>query len=370
LIAFEGGNRVTVRHLYEMLEGQVAILSSGLLSPREALDLLRALRRSAMYRKDQHSYLLYPERELPRFLERNNIAPREVRGSRLLRKLIADGDRSLVEKDPLGRVHFRPGIGNQRQLGEILDNLAEDKSLRGLVKAERARLLRSYEDMFDHQSFTGRSGTFYGYEGLGCIYWHMVSKLLLAAQEICFQAEREKAPAGVRRALAAAYYDIRRGIGDAKTPQEYGAFPMEPYSHTPANAGAKQPGLTGQVKEDILCRFGELGVFIEGGKITIRPSLLHEMEFGEKAAKFTYYGTDGKKKTLVLPLRSLAFTVCQTPFVYQLSDRDALTVTRADGSSARSADLALDADSSRHVLGRTGKVRKIVVELDANRLIR
>ena len=35
----------------------------------------------------------------------------------------------------------------------------------------------------DHTRFTGRSGTFYGYEGLGCIYWHMVSKLLLATQE-------------------------------------------------------------------------------------------------------------------------------------------------------------------------------------------
>ena len=33
------------------------------------------------------------------------------------------------------------------------------------------------------QSFTGRSGAFYKYEGLGSIYWHMVSKLLVAVQE-------------------------------------------------------------------------------------------------------------------------------------------------------------------------------------------
>jgi len=370
LIAFEGADRVTVRHLYEMLEGQVAILSSGLLSPREALDLLRALRRSTMYRRDQHSYLLYPERQLPRFHERNNIAPRDVRGSRLLRKLIADRNRLLVEKNPKGGVHFRPGIGNRRQLDEVLDQLAADPSLRALVAAERARLQRVYEDLFDHHSFTGRSGTFYGYEGLGCIYWHMVSKLLLAVQENFFRAEREKAPPAVRRGLAAAYYDIRSGLGDSKTPQEYGAFPMDPYSHTPGNAGAKQPGLTGQVKEDILCRLGELGVFLEQGTIRLQPSLLRAAEFHQLAGKFSYYGADGKAKSLDLPPQSLAFTVCQTPFIYRLSDQDALTVVRSGRNSTRCAELTLDAESSRDVLQRTGKVRAVLVELDARRWFR
>ena len=36
-----------------------------------------------------------------------------------------------------------------------------------------------------------------------------------------------------------------------KTPEEYGAFPFDAYSHTPYNSGAKQPGMTGQVKEEI-----------------------------------------------------------------------------------------------------------------------
>lgn len=370
LIAFAGADRVTVRHLYEMLEGQVAILSSGLLSPREALDLLRALRRSAMYRQDQQSYLLYPERQLPRFHERNNLAPRDVRGSRLLGQLIADRNHLLVEKDPKGGVHFRPGIGNRRQLDEVLDQLAADPALRALVAADRARLQRVYEDLFDHHSFTGRSGTFYGYEGLGCIYWHMVSKLLLAVQENFFRAEREKAPAAVRRGLAAAYYDIRSGLGDAKTPEEYGAFPMDPYSHTPAKAGAKQPGLTGQVKEDILCRLGELGVFLEQGTIRHHPSLLRAAEFEQEAGQFSYFGTDGQAETIALPPQSLAFTVCQTPFVYRLSDQDALTVVRSGRNSTRCAELTLDLESSRDVLQRSGKVRAVQVELDARRWFR
>ena len=34
--------------------------------------------------------------------------------------------------------------------------------------------------------FTGRSGSFFAYEGLGSIYWHMVSKLLLAVRSAYF----------------------------------------------------------------------------------------------------------------------------------------------------------------------------------------
>ena len=39
-------------------------------------------------------------------------------------------------------------------------------------------------------------------------------------------------------------------FGKVKTVRSYGAFPSDPYSHTPAHAGAQQPGMTGQVKED------------------------------------------------------------------------------------------------------------------------
>ena len=38
---------------------------------------------------------------------------------------------------------------------------------------------------------------------------------------------------------------------------------MDPYSHTPGGAGAKQPGMTGQVKEEVITRLGELN-FLRG----------------------------------------------------------------------------------------------------------
>ena len=64
-----------------------------------------------------------------------------------------------------------------------------------------------------------------------------------------------------------------------KPPTLYGAFPTDPYSHTPEGKGAQQPGMTGQVKEDIISRFGELGVFVEDGTLLFDPCMLRKEEF-------------------------------------------------------------------------------------------
>ena len=241
LIRLEDRKAIPIRRLYEMLEGQVAALSSGHLSPGESLKLLAALKQSAMYRADQHSYLLYPDRHLPRFVEKNNILVKEMRRSALLRKLLADGNRQLVERDVAGRVHFNATVTNARDIRRILDQLPGPRYAR-LVKRETPLVLEIFERLFDHESFTGRSGTFFGYEGLGCIYWHMVSKLLLAAQETYFRAMEIRRAAASLKGLADCYYDIRAGIGDYKTPEVYGAFPMDPYSHTPGHAGRASRG--------------------------------------------------------------------------------------------------------------------------------
>lgn len=364
LFDFGRSNEVSVRRLYEMLEGQVAVLSSGLLSPAEALSALTALRRSAIYRTDQHSYLLYPDRRLPRFVEKNNLPRPELNRSALLRKLLADDNRQLIERDVAGQVHFHGDIKNARDVRHILNSLA-DAGYSRLVKRDTAIVLQIFERLFDHQSFTGRSGTFFGYEGLGCIYWHMVSKLLLAAQENFQHAAEIGATAAVRRQLAAAYHDIRAGLGDHKSPAEYGAFPTDPYSHTPAHTGARQPGLTGQVKEDILCRFGELGVSVIGGQMQFRPRLLRRQEFLRTPAVFCWFDHAGIERRLSLPANSLAFTYCQTLIIYQLGHTSSVTVHFADRSKQSCAGDRLDLQTSCAVIARTGRVKQIVVTLGA-----
>jgi len=365
LIKLENPREIPIRRLYEMLEGQVAVLSSGRLTARESLDLLVALKRSAMYRPDQRSYLLYPNRRLPRFVEKNNIPRKELDRSRLLQKLIADGNRLLVERDAAGRYHFNGSITNGRDVAQILEKLAGAGYAR-LVKSEARLVLNLFERLFDHQSFTGRSGTFFGYEGLGCIYWHMVSKLLLAAQETFFRALDSGAPPPLLRKLAGCYHDIRSGIGDHKSPGEYGAFPMDPYSHTPAHAGARQPGLTGQVKEDILCRMGELGIFVKDGQIHFRPALLKRKEFLSERTDFWYHDLIGHSRRLKLQPGSLAFTYCQVPIVFQLARTNSVRVFFDERPASCRDQLNIDAPTSGLIFERAGQVDRVIVSINAD----
>ena len=362
LIRLDRPREIRLRRLYEMLEGQVAVLSSGLLSPTESLAVLTALKRSSMYRADQHSYLLYPNRQLPRFTERNNIPTRELRRCALLRKLVADGNRDLVERDVAGQVHFHAAITNARDVQLRLARLAATKYA-ALVKRDAALVREIFEQLFDHESFTGRSGTFFGYEGLGCIYWHMVSKLLLAAQETWLRAAAAHAPRPVLHKLAACYHDIRAGIGDRKSPAEYGGFPTDPYSHTPGHTGARQPGLTGQVKEDVLGRFGELGVSVRAGEIHFGRGLLTRAEFGTERTEFAYYDVAGRRQRLSLKPGELAFTYCQVPIIYRRGAKPRLTVLRAKGERWQADALKLDATLSRSILARSGAISRLEVDL-------
>jgi hypothetical protein len=352
---------VGIRHLQEMLEGQVSILSAGLLSPTEALEVCRALRSSALYRPDQHSYLLYPDRRYPTFLEKNNVPAEGVVPLRLVAAMQERGDRRILAQDRDGAWHFNAGFRNADDLARQLDALAVDPAYGPLVESERGVLLALFETVFNHHAFTGRSGSFFGYEGLGCVYWHMVAKLLLAIQENIWRADAEGAPREMVAALMAAYWDVRAGLGFNKSPAAYGAFPADPYSHTRGEGGARQPGMTGQVKEEILTRCGELGVRVADGGVAFSSLLLRPEEFTGEICVFRFVDAGGGDSELALPPHSLAFTFCQVPVVCTLGAAPALRVHLADGSVRAMATMALDADLGRSMFRREGRVCRIEV---------
>ncbi len=356
-----GADRAEIDPLYEMLEGQVALLSSGLLDSHEALALLHSLRASRLYRADQHSYILYPDRELPGFLAKNQIPAARLHGLALASRLVERNDQSLLVRDENGDFHFHGAFRNAQGVVAALDRLRQDEELTALVDAEGPALLRLFEEVFDHRSFTGRSGTFFAFEGLGSIYWHMVAKLLLAVQENIWWAQAAEADGGVQQQLIAAYYDIRAGLGFNKSPECFGAFPTDPYSHTPKGQGAKQPGMTGQVKEEILTRLGELGIRVANGIIAFDPLLLREQEFCAQPAPFTYVGLDGQSRSLPLPANALAFTFCQTPIIVVQAPATKIEVVYADGRRQVFADRCLDQVVSEQVLRRTGVIESMTV---------
>ena len=184
---------VAVSNLYEMLEGQVAALCSGVLDAGQAIELVDAMFESKFYRQDQRSFMLYPDRDLPGFLQRNQIDAVRVDSVRLLQQLVAAEDRTIITRDVFDDYHFHQAIEKQADLEGRLDQLALDDRWSELVVKDRQQVLEVFEEVFSHKTYTGRSGTMYGYEGLGCVYWHMVSKLLLAIQENIFSAFDQQA---------------------------------------------------------------------------------------------------------------------------------------------------------------------------------
>jgi hypothetical protein len=353
------GDQLVLRRLYEMLEGQVAVLSSGYLKIEEAIDLLDALKSSKLFREDQYSYILYPDRILPSFMDINNIPADKLNRSELLKRLLQRNDRRILVQDVNEVNHFHADFRNGGLLNQALDALPEE--YHKLLEKERDLILSIYEEVFDHQSFTGRSGTFYGYEGLGSIYWHMVSKLLLAVCETYYRAAEGGANPEFLGRLVAHYYEIRAGIGLNKAPEVYGAFPTDPYSHTPGNRGAQQPGMTGQVKEDIIARWGELGLLVRNGTIHFMPILLRKEEFLSQSSVFNYVDVNGARKTLPLEKDTLAFTYCQVPVKYHLSEEQLILLHFNDGTEQQIAGTTIEREQSAMIFERNAEI--ILVEV-------
>ena len=363
LMTVENDKEVSISYLSEMLEGQVSVLSAGYLSSQENLAVLDAMKKSALFRDDQYSYILYPNKDLPKFLEKNQIPESAVKASKLLQKLLADDNKQIILKDRTGVYHFSGNFKNANDLSQTLTKF-ESSEYGELIKKERDTLLDLYETVFNHKAFTGRSGTFFGYEGLGSIYWHMVSKLALAAQECCLKAIREEESPETIGRLLEHYYEICEGIGVHKSPTLYGAFPTDPYSHTPGGKGAQQPGMTGQVKEDILSRFGELGVFVKEGKLAFAPDMLRKAEFLKQTQNFSYIDVTGKNQQLEIKANSLCFTYCQVPVIYTLSAAASVEIQYTDNSTETVNGQQLDNKTSSQIFGRSGEIARLYVNVN------
>lgn len=358
---------MSIHPLSEMLEGQVAALSSGYVSSASAVDLLDALRQSTLYRVDQNSYMLYPDKELPGFMQKNNIPVEYVQKSGLLQKLIADGNLQLIIPDIEGGYHFNGTFRNATDVKSAMEVL-RSSGYSDLVESESGYVLQIFENVFNHEAFTGRSGTFYAYEGLCSIYWHMVSKLHLAVTEITVKAIRDGEDADLINRLTRHFRQIGDGIGVHKSPEAYGAFPTDPYSHTPKHRGAQQPGMTGQVKEDILVSIGELGVRVEDGLLRFEPGLLSQQEFFPEAREVRFIDVHNRTQEIRLPEHSLCFTICQVPVIYTIRSKSGIEVTLRNGTTTLFDQNRLDRKTTRSIFDRAGEVEAIRVGLTADRL--
>jgi hypothetical protein len=347
-----------------MLEGQVAVLSSGGLAPDRSADLLEAIFQSRLYRAELDTFLLQPMKRIPPILEKG-VVPREViERYPLLERLLESGDRRLVEKDEDGVVRFSSVLVNGRDVIAVLDGMSSEPGLAEHVDRDRSGILDDYESIFDHRSFTGRSGGMYGYEGIGCTYWHMVAKLLVAAGECALEAEDHDDPEVLAR-LRSLYIRIRDGLGFRMDAARFGALPIDAYSHSDGRGHAKQPGMTGQVKEELITRRMELGVLFEPEGIRFSPTLLPESEWTTEPTAWPMPGFDGEDaEEIMIPARGIGFQCLGVPVVLRRAEGDArIEIHRADGEVTTIEGNRLDRESTGRLIRRDRSISRLEVRV-------
>ncbi len=300
-----------------MLEGQSAIIASGALSKEQVCKLIHMMKKELYYDKGKY-HTLYPIKTTQKFYDKNNITCQfsPVEG--------------IAEKDVNGKLHFNADITTE----SILLRRCET---RGLSDGEIELLMAEYERVFGHRKFNGRSDVMYKFEGIGCAYWHQNAKFALGVLET---AQRAYANAEDITEIYREYNNLLDGFIYRKSPSECGAFPTEPYSHTSYNKKSEQPGMTGQVKESIIMRRGELGVSVADGQISFLPEFLRQAEFDD--------------------LNEVVFSCYGVKFCYKRSDKRCVIAHTTNGVQEQNT-MKLSKELSRHIFERSDFVQKVEI---------
>lgn len=103
--------------------------------------------------------MLYPIRTLPSFLDKNVVPAEAVQGNDLLQAMMETGGCDIIDVDEAGRFRFHADFANRRDLERALDEIGVDPRWESLVTTHRAATLATYEEVFSHHSYTGRSGS-------------------------------------------------------------------------------------------------------------------------------------------------------------------------------------------------------------------
>ena len=119
--------------------------------------------------------------------------------------------------------------------------------------------------------------------------------------------------------------------------------------------------MTGQVKEDIIARMVELGVETSNGQISFSNGIFNENEYLTKRVNFEHINPKGHKSIIELKKGSLAFTICQTPVVYQRSRKSLIEIIYSSGETEKITGLLLPQNISKRIFERDGAIKKIIV---------
>ena len=174
---------------------------------------------------------------------KNNIPSDQVIASALLQQLAGRRQFSqiMAERRSWNTTISTEHFNNADSLkAALIAKLPRDKNTASLVAQDTALTSRIPLKIFSiiKPSPVAQERSF-GYEGLGSIYWHMVSKLVvLSVQETCLL--RYSKQWSVMSLLWEGYLNITtkptKVLVCTSHQILYGAVPTDPYSHTPCKA--------------------------------------------------------------------------------------------------------------------------------------
>lgn len=309
----------TVAPMNNMLEGQSAVIGSGYLSSNDVVKLLSSMEKD-LFQPQLKCHTLYPITMTKKFADKNNITG------------ISDVISGITQQDSTGNLHFNADIVTSTILAERMENT-------GITAETSAILQKEYDRLFAHKEFTGRSQVMYKFEGIGCVYWHQNAKLALAVMETV-QRSREKGQDS--QEIYTAYQKLMNGFIYRKTPLECNAIPVEPYSHTSFSGQSEQAGMTGQVKESVIMRRKELGIFVKNGEIHFDKWFIPAGEF--------------------LPDGNITSSIYGVAVNYKKSSdiqEDTITLVFRDGSNKTVGTNNIPADFATQLFNRTGDITSV-----------
>jgi hypothetical protein len=121
--------------------------------------------------------------------------------------------------------------------------------------------------------------------------------------------------------------------------------------------------MTGAVKEEVLARWGELGVRVRQGRLRFAPALLHQAEFAAEPYRFHYVDAARRDRSWNLPAGTLAFTYCATPVCYELGEQASILIDYATGAGEQVAGAQLSAAASEAIFARDGSIARLTVRV-------
>ena len=91
--------------------------------------------------------------------------------------------------------------------------------------------------------------------------------------------------------------------------------------------------------------------------------MLRKDEFLSESKTFTHIDVAQKDETFELSTGELAFSYCQVPIIYQLSEGEGVEIILKDGKTQQSDTRILDQTTCNELFSRSGQIQKIKVKI-------